>query len=139
MATIFAGQYGSFLCEVILVHSESSFGCSPLAAVDPILDKNEVADLLSVPATWVAAHADVIPGMFRLGRYLRFRRAAIEEWLGSFAPVLKPEETAMLLRVPTSWVYSHADEIPGVLRLGYYVRFRHSVIQAFVGGSETCQ
>ena len=107
--------------------------------VDPVFDKAELTELLRVPITWIATHAESIPGMFRLGRYLRFRRLAIEEWLGSLSPVLKPEETARILRVPTSWVYSHADEIPGVLRLGYYVRFRRSIIEAFLGGSETCQ
>jgi hypothetical protein len=76
--------------------------------------------------------------MFRLGRYLRFRSVAIEGWLGG-RPLLKPEEASRLLRVPRSWVYSHADRIAGVLRLGYYIRFRRTPFEAFLGGSGACQ
>lgn len=32
-------------------------------------------------------------------------------------------EVAARLRVPTSWVYGHADRL-GVLRVGKYLRFR---------------
>jgi hypothetical protein len=46
---------------------------------------------------------------------------------------------AELLKVPESWVYSNADEIPGVLRLGRYVRFRPAVIHRFLAGSEAVQ
>jgi predicted DNA-binding transcriptional regulator AlpA len=109
------------------------------AGLDPVLDKAQVAQLLAIPPTWVQSNPESIPGMFRLGRYIRFRRMAIEAWLGGLEPVLKPEEVAGLFRVKTSWVYSHADDIPGALRLGYYVRFRRAVIEAFLGGSETCQ
>jgi len=41
--------------------------------------------------------------------------------------------------VPESWVYANADEIPGVLRLGRYLRFRPAMIQQFLTGSEVGQ
>jgi hypothetical protein len=46
---------------------------------------------------------------------------------------------AKLLGVPESWVYANADDIPGVLRLGHYVRFRPALIQSFLAGSEVVQ
>lgn len=41
----------------------------------------EVAELLRVPVTWIYAHQRELPGLLRLGRYVRFRRAAIEQFL----------------------------------------------------------
>jgi Helix-turn-helix domain len=41
----------------------------------------EVANLLRVPVTWVYAHQRELPGLLRLGRYVRFRRVAIEQLL----------------------------------------------------------
>jgi predicted DNA-binding transcriptional regulator AlpA len=118
-------------------HSEAGQLALPL--LDSVFNKAEVAHLLSVPATWVATHADVIPGAFRLGRNLRFRRAAVEEWLGGGTPLLEPRQVAEILRVNTSWVYAHADQIPGVMRFGHYVRFKPSALHAFLNESETCQ
>ena len=43
------------------------------------------------------------------------------------------------MKVPTSWVYANADQVPGVLRLGRYVRFRPTIINQFLGGSEVVQ
>jgi excisionase family DNA binding protein len=43
-----------------------------------------------------------------------------------------PTEVAKMLRVPTTWVYSHQNEIPGLLRLGRYVRFRRTAIERFL-------
>ncbi|HTZ89743.1 MAG TPA: helix-turn-helix domain-containing protein, partial [Alloacidobacterium sp.] len=80
----------------------------------------------------------MIPGAFRLGRNLRFRRAVIEEWLGGTSTLLKPEEVSEILRVNTSWVYAHADQIPGLMRLGYYVRFKPSTLLAFLNDG-ACQ
>jgi predicted DNA-binding transcriptional regulator AlpA len=133
------GLPGLLINEATLIQTSPSFGRSDLPGLDPVLDKAQLAELLAVPPTWVASNAESIPGMFRLGRYLRFRSAAIEGWLGGNAPLLKPEEVSHLLSVPTSWVYSHAVQIPGVLRLGYYIRFRRAAMEAFLGGSETCQ
>jgi predicted DNA-binding transcriptional regulator AlpA len=110
-----------------------------LPLLDSVLNKTEAAALLSVPTTWVATHSEAIPGAFRLGRNLRFRRAVVEEWLGGSSPLLKPEQVAEILRVNTSWVYAHADQIPGVMRLGYYIRFKPSMLLAFLNGSESCQ
>jgi hypothetical protein len=110
-----------------------------LPLVDSVLNKSEIAKLLSVPVTWVATHSGVIPGTFRLGRKLRFRRIVVEEWLGGTSPLLNPEEVSEILRVNTSWVYAHADQIPGVMRLGYYVRFKPSTLVAFLNGTGTCQ
>ena len=88
--------------------------------------------------TWVATHSAIIPGSFRLGSNLRFRRALIEEWLGGTSPLLKPEEVSQILLVNTSWVYAHADQIPGLMRPGYYVRFKPSTLLAFLNEG-TCQ
>ena len=122
-----------------MINTESTIDLPPVTVVDPVIDKTELANLLRIPETWVATHAETIPCQFRLGRYLRFRRAPIEKWLGGLSRVLIPQETASIFRVPTTWIYSHADEIPGVLRLGYYIRFRRTVVEAFIGGSEACQ
>ena len=51
----------------------------------PLMTVEEVAELLSVPASWVYERtrrrsSDRIPG-FRLGKYWRFRQAEILEWL----------------------------------------------------------
>ena len=43
-----------------------------------------------------------------------------------------------ILRVPRSWVYSHLSELPAI-RLGRYVRFRRSEIDAFLEKREACQ
>jgi len=83
-------------------------------------------------------HSSMIPGTFRLGRNLRFRRAVIEEWLGGTSTLLKLEEVSEILRVNTSWVYTRADQIPGVMRLAYYVRFKPSMLLAFLNEG-TCQ
>jgi excisionase family DNA binding protein len=45
--------------------------------------------------------------------------------------LLTADEVAQLLRVPRSWVYGHLKELP-VIRLGRYVRFRHSEIVRFL-------
>jgi len=49
----------------------------------PLLTAKEVADLLGVPTSWVyqQSRAGRIPTV-RLGRYRRYRREAIEEWVG---------------------------------------------------------
>ncbi|MFP5230160.1 MAG: helix-turn-helix domain-containing protein [Acidobacteriota bacterium] len=54
-------------------------------------------------------------------------------------PLLQPAEVADLFQVNTSWIYGHADQIPGVLRLGYYIRFRPAALRAFLDGSGPCQ
>jgi predicted DNA-binding transcriptional regulator AlpA len=120
------------------VHTHSEAGQFPLQLLDSVLSKTEVARLLSVPTTWVSTHSHLIPGAFRLGRNLRFRRAVIEEWLGGTSPLLKPEEVGEILKVNTTWVYGHANQIPGVMRLGYYVRFKPSTLLEFVNEG-TCQ
>jgi excisionase family DNA binding protein len=43
-----------------------------------------------------------------------------------------PDEVAKMLRVPTTWVYAHQKDIPGLLRLGRYVRFRRAVVEQFL-------
>lgn len=51
----------------------------PLA---PLLTADEAAALLSVPASWVLSEARTnrIPSV-RLGRYVRFKRDDLEQWL----------------------------------------------------------
>jgi len=112
------------------VHSEAGQFSLPL--LDSVLHTAEVAKLLAVPRTWAATHSNMIPGAFRLGRNLRFRRAVVEEWLGGTSTLLKPEEVSEILRVNASWVYAHADQIPGMMRLGYYLRFKPSMLLAFL-------
>jgi excisionase family DNA binding protein len=43
-----------------------------------------------------------------------------------------PAEVAKMLRVPATWVYAHQNELPGLLRLGRYVRFRRTSIEQFL-------
>jgi predicted DNA-binding transcriptional regulator AlpA len=63
----------------------SRFDLNDMSSTDP--DRNalatpvEVAKMLRVQATWVYAHQQELPGLLRLGRYVRFRRAAIEEFV----------------------------------------------------------
>ena len=121
-----------------MTQTQSELRQLPFSPFDPVLTKAEVANLLSVPATWVATHSNAIPGAFRLGRNLRFRRAIIEDWLGGSSPLLVPEQVADILKVNLSWVYAHADQIPGIMRLGYYVRFQPSALLAFLNEG-TCQ
>lgn len=88
---------------------------------------------------WVRSHVNEIPGFERLGSYYRFRSALIEQWLGGLDRLLDVGQVAVLLKVPTSWVYTNADKIPGVQRLGRYVRFRPTTIRRFLGGSQVAQ
>ncbi len=52
-------------------------------SADRLLDAGELAEVLHVPKSWVLRQArdDAIPHL-RLGRYVRFDRAAVLEWLG---------------------------------------------------------
>ncbi len=61
--------------------SESN-GAERVAASNPLLTADEVASLLRVTTAWVYAQtrADQIPHV-RLGRYVRFRQDAIEQWI----------------------------------------------------------
>ena len=49
-----------------------------------LLTAAEVGELLSVPVSWVreSARSGAMPCV-RLGRYVRFEREAVEEWLAS--------------------------------------------------------
>jgi excisionase family DNA binding protein len=49
---------------------------------DRLLDAAEVAELLHVPERWVREHTrgGLIPCV-RLGRYIRYRREAIDAWV----------------------------------------------------------
>jgi hypothetical protein len=105
----------------------------------PLLSDEEVATILVMTVDWLRSHADEIPGFKRLGAYYRFHRVPFEQWLGSLDVLLQAEEVAVLLKVPKSWVYSNADQIPGAIRLGRYLRFRPAVIKSFLGGSEVAQ
>lgn len=112
---------------------------TPVPEIQPLLSDKQVADILAVKLDWVRGHADDIPGLERLGIYYRFHRQPIEQWLGSLDRLLTAEAVAPLLQVPRSWVYANADQIPGVVRLGRYVRFRPAMIKQFLGGSRACQ
>jgi excisionase family DNA binding protein len=49
---------------------------------EPLLTADEVASLMRVTTAWVYAESrrNALPHV-RLGRYVRFRRSAIERWL----------------------------------------------------------
>ncbi len=112
---------------------------TPVLAFTPILSDEEVADILVTTVEWVRAHFSEIPGHERLGMYYRVHRKPLEQWLGSLDRLLEADQVAALLKVPASWVYANADQIPGVLRLGRYVRFLPIIFNQFLGGSEACQ
>ena len=118
---------------------ENQLDETAVPAFTPLLTDSDVANILVVTIAWVRSHADEIPGFKRLGFYFRFCRQEVAHWLGSLDQLLEAERVATLLCVPQSWVYANADEIPGVLRLGRYVRFRPAVIHLFVTGSEVVQ
>jgi predicted DNA-binding transcriptional regulator AlpA len=105
----------------------------------PVLSDDQLAVLLNVTREWVRSHKGEIPGFFELGVYIRFRVSDVVEWLGSLDPLWDATEVARLMQVPTSWIYANADSVPGVVRLGRYIRFRPSVLKPFIGMSETCQ
>jgi predicted DNA-binding transcriptional regulator AlpA len=111
----------------------------PVPAFLPLLPDRDIAAILGMTTDWVRSHADEIPGFQRLGSYFRFCSASVEQWLGSLDPLFQVERVAELLKVPESWVYANADEFPGVLRLGRYVRFRPAIILSFLSGSEVVQ
>lgn len=50
--------------------------------VDPLLTADEVAAFMRVTRSWVYAETrrNALPHL-RLGRYVRYRRSAIEQWL----------------------------------------------------------
>jgi predicted DNA-binding transcriptional regulator AlpA len=112
---------------------------TPVLAFTALLSDQEVADILIMTVEWVRSRASEIPGLERLGMYYRFHSKPIEQWLGSLDRLLDADQVAALLKVPPSWVYANADQIPGVLRLGRYIRFRPTVIAQFLSGSEACQ
>jgi excisionase family DNA binding protein len=45
-----------------------------------LLTANEVAHILRVPRSWVYSHLEMLPTI-RLGRYIRFRRSEIDDFL----------------------------------------------------------
>jgi excisionase family DNA binding protein len=58
---------------------------------DRLLTAGEVAELLSVPVSWVreSSRSGAIPCV-RLGRYVRFDRAAVLEWVASCSQPGRP-------------------------------------------------
>lgn len=56
----------------------------PRVGIDPLLTAEEVAELLQVTKAWVYAEtrAKRIPHV-PLGRYVRYRRSAVLQWLGA--------------------------------------------------------
>ncbi|MGA8730128.1 MAG: hypothetical protein WB608_15350 [Terracidiphilus sp.] len=105
----------------------------------PLLSDKDLADILGMTIAWVRSHATEIPGFKRLGTYFRFCSQAVAQWLGSLDRLFDAERVSGLLGVPESWVYANADQIPGVIRLGRYVRFRPAIIHQFLAGSEVVQ
>jgi len=104
-----------------------------------LLSDNDLADILGVTTDWVRSHAGEIPGFKKFGSYFRFSREVVEKWLGSLEPLYDAARASLLMDVPKSWVYANADDIPGILRLGHYVRFRPTILLPFLQGSEVVQ
>ena len=109
---------------------------TPILAFPPLLSDKDLAHILAMTTVWVRSHAEEIPGFKRLGSYFRFCRFDLERWLGGLDRLFEAGRVSALLGVPESWVYANADEIPGVLRLGRYVRFRPTTIRHFLAGTE---
>ena len=122
-----------------MTQSENQLAETAALAFTPLLSDKDLADILVMTTPWVRSHADVIPGFKRLGSYFRFCSQTVEQWLGSLDRLLEARKVSSLLGVPESWIYANADNIPGVLRLGRYVRFRPANIQRFLGGVEVVQ
>jgi excisionase family DNA binding protein len=47
----------------------------------PLLTPDDLAVLLRVHRSWVYSHQRELPGFVRLGRYVRFRRRDVEQFL----------------------------------------------------------
>jgi predicted DNA-binding transcriptional regulator AlpA len=122
-----------------LTHSENQLAETAAPAFPPLLSDKDLADILAMTTPWVRSHAGEIPGFKRLGSYFRFCKQTVEQWLGSMNRLFEAAEVSHLFGVPESWIYANADDIPGVLRLGRYVRFRPASIQQFIGGTEVVQ
>jgi hypothetical protein len=122
-----------------LTQLENQLAATPVPAFTPLLSDKDVADILVMTIAWVHSHAHEIPGFRRLGSYFRFCSQDVEHWLGSLDQLFEAETLATLLCVPQSWVYANADHLPGVLRLGRYVRFRPAIIHLFLTGAEVVQ
>ena len=60
---------------------------------DKLLTAADVADLMRVTSAWIYAQTrqDAIPHL-RLGRYVRYRRSAIEQWMAQIER--RPPENA---------------------------------------------
>lgn len=46
--------------------------------------------------------------------------------------LLDASEVAQRLRVPVSWVRKHGDDLPGVVRLGKYIRWNSGKLDEFI-------
>lgn len=112
---------------------------TPRLSMLPLLSDKDLARMLVLTIDWVRSHAREIPGFKRLGSYYRFCSQTVEQWLGSLDALFVAEQVTTLMKVPESWVYANAYQIPGLLRLGRYVRFRPVAIQEFLQGSEVVQ
>lgn len=63
------------------VQQDPNFDAPVLVA--PLLTVEEVANLLRVPPSWVYANKRFIPGYVQLGRYVRFRKGPIVQFMSS--------------------------------------------------------
>lgn len=122
-----------------MTQPQNQFAKTPILTFPSLLSDKDLADILVVTTDWVRSHSSEIPGFKRLGSYFRFCCQAVEQWLGGLDRLFIADQVAALAHVPESWVYANADEIPGVLRLGRYLRFRPLMIQQFLTSSEVGQ
>src|SRR4051794_10429618 len=106
-----------FMSEFSANVSSSVQSAGAATTSDQVLTDEQLAGLLLVKTGWVRKNATELPGHLRCGRYHRFLAAAIERWLGSLDSLLDADAIAALLKLPRSWVYAHARELPGVMRI----------------------
>ncbi len=67
------------------------------------------------------------PGhLIRRQRLTQYQAQPAGTSVPAFTPLLSDAELADILIVTVEWVRSHADEIPGLERLGMYYRFRRN-------------
>ena len=95
---------------------QTNHGKTSIPPFPSLLSDKDLADILVMTIDWVRSHAREIPGFKHLGSYFRFSRQAVEQWLGSFDPLFLAGQVAALAKVPESWVYANADDIPEIGR-----------------------
>ena len=104
----------------------------------PLLSDEEVATILAMTLDWSVPMRTTS----RDSGALAITSASITipfssgsaDWRSSF----RPKRLLRCSKSGKSWIYANADQIPGSIRLGRYLRFRPAVIRAFLGWVGGC-